>query len=72
MFNHNGVLTDKAMRESAKDDFDYPKAAQYIPKHDDIDDADNLQPQYRETPDEMNLLWEELFKQIRNPWIGLN
>ena len=72
MFNHDGILTDKEMRESAKDDFDYPKPAQFIPKHDNIGDVDNLQPQYRKTPDEMNLLWGELLEQIRNPWMGLN
>ena len=60
------------MRETAKDDFDYPKPAYYIPKYDDIDGSDNLQPQDRETPDEMDLLWEKLFKRVQNPWEGFN
>ena len=34
MFDSDGVLTDKRMREKAKDDIDYPKYPKFLPKYD--------------------------------------
>ena len=75
MFNSDGVLTDKRMREKAKDDIDYPKHPKFLPKYDQEGDVDYVQPQERLTPDELLMEWKRLFRQvedINNPWLGLN
>ena len=75
MFDGDGVLTDKRMREKAKDDIDYPKYPKFLPKYDQEGDVDYVQPQERLTPEELLMEWKRLFRQvedINNPWLGLN
>ena len=75
MFDSDGVLTDKRMREKAKDDFDYPKHPKYLPKHDLEGHVDYVKTQERLTPEDLLLEWKNLFQKVEardNPWTGLN
>ena len=73
MFNSDGVLTDKRMREKAKDDIDYPKYPKFLPKYDKKGDVNYIRQQDLKTPDELIMEWKELLRQVPdNPWLGLN
>ena len=73
MLNSDGVLTDKRMREKAKDDIDYPKHPKFLPKYDREGDVDYVKPRDLKTPEELVMEWKKLFQQVEvNPWLGLN
>ena len=73
MFNSDGVLTDKRMREKAKYDIDYPKHPAFLPKYDQVGDIDYVKPRDLKTPEELVMEWKRLFPQVEeNPWLGLN